>query len=377
MQEVIVKILTRTNLEDYIAGAAILGCGGGGNVDHAMEMLNDALGKGHAFKLADLSELPDDEVISILGWVGGGVPKDVMERVAPYYEKLPERKLQMISGLKKASAGLSEYLGKQLYSYLATETGPENGILPMYLAAIEGKVCVDADCCGRSKPELGLSLTNVAGIPIAPFCMVTPFDETLIVKNTVDDQRGEDISRYIAIASGGRVCVARCPATVAVYRKAAAPNQVTRCIRIGEAVRMALTQGKDPVVALVKQANAKKLFQGTVTSLEIEGRGGFNWGNWNIVGTGEFRGHTFKVWFKNENLLSWLDGEPSVVCPDLICIVDNKTGEGLSNFVPSGEHAGKEVAVLGVKAVPAWKTKRGLEIFNPRHFGYDIDYREW
>jgi DUF917 family protein len=61
----------------------------------------------------------------------------------------------------------------------------------------------------------------------------------------------------------------------------------------------------------------------------------------------------------------------------LICIVDNKTGEGLSNFVPSGKHAGKGVAVLGVKAVPAWKTKRGLEIFNPRHFGYDIDYREW
>ena len=33
---------------------------------------------------------------------------------------------------------------------------------------------------------------------------------------------------------------------------------------------------------------------------------------------GEFAGHVLKVWFRNENHVSWLDGEPWVASPDLM-----------------------------------------------------------
>jgi DUF917 family protein len=33
------------------------------------------------------------------------------------------------------------------------------------------------------------------------------------------------------------------------------------------------------------------------------------------------------------------------------------------------------VAVWGMKAVPAWRTERGLKIYNPKHFGFDIEWK--
>ena len=369
------KMLTRSELEDYITGASILGCGGGGTVAGGRAMVADAFGKGFEFKLADLNELPDDEFLCILGWVGGGVPKEVMERLAPYFEKLKGSDEETMLGLQRASEALSGEIGRKFCAYIATETGPENGIMPMYMSALEGKPCVDADCCGRSKPEIALSLTNVAGISTTPLSIVTPFGETLILKSAVDDQRAEDLCRYASAASGGRIYVARCPAKVETYRKGMVPNQVTRCIKIGEAIGTARSKSQNPVEALIREANARKLFEGTVVSHEVEGRGGFNWGNWNIDGSGDSAGHSFRVWFKNEHLISWLDGAPCVVCPDLICIVDSETCEGLSNFVASGENDGREVTVLGFQAYEAWRTKRGIEVFGPRHFGCDIEYK--
>jgi len=369
------KILEKSDLKDYITGSNILGSGGGGNAESGRAMVEDAFEKGLEFRLTDPEELPNDELLCILGGVGGGVPKEVKERVAPYSQKLKGTTEEAILRLRKAAEQLSDFIGEKFCSYIATETGPRNGIIPMYMAALEEKPCVDGDCCGRAKPELALSLTNVAGIPVTPLSIVTPFGETMILKDAVDDYRAEDICRYAAIASGGSVSVARCPARVAVYRKGMVPNQVTKCIKIGAAVRIARSEGKDPVEAFIGEANAEKLFEGTVTSHEVESRGGFYWGNWYVKGSREYQGHSFRVWFKNEYLISWLDGKPCVVCPDLICIVDARTCHGLSNFVGSGEYNGRYVVVLAVKAPEAWRTERGIKIFSPKHFGYDIEYR--
>jgi DUF917 family protein len=35
---------------------------------------------------------------------------------------------------------------------------------------------------------------------------------------------------------------------------------------------------------------------------------------------------------------------------------------------------GRKVAVVGVKAVDCWRTERGIQIYNPKHFGFDLDY---
>ncbi|MFB0543395.1 MAG: DUF917 domain-containing protein [Candidatus Bathyarchaeia archaeon] len=368
------RTLSKEDLENYIIGSGILGCGGGGGAGGGLSYIEDALEKGLKFQLADISELPKDKRLCTISGVGGGVSKEDRERVAPYYQMVP-RTGDRAQRLRKVDKELSEYIGEEIHSYIPSETGPGNGVMPIYMNAILGKPSVDGDGCGRAKPEIGISLMHAAGIPIAPIVMVTPFEETVIVKTAVDDYRGEDITRFVAVASGGGVTAARCPARVEEYERGIARGQVTRCMRIGAAIRKAREMGGDPVEAFREEAKAYKIFEGRVLSFEMEGRGGFNWGNWHVEGTGEFDGKRLRVWLKNENLVSWLDGEPYVLCPDLICIVDPETCEGLSNFTRGEGYTGKSVVVFGIRAIEQWRTPKGIEIFGPKHFGFDIEYQ--
>jgi len=340
-----------------------------------MSFFEDALKNGVKFQLVDISEVPKDKRLCTISGVGGGVLKEDRDRVAPYSQRVLRTEDAQIQRWKRIDKEMSDYIGDEIYSYIASETGSGNGIMPMRMNAILGKPIVDGDGCGRAKPEIGLSLTHVVGIPMTPIVLLTPFDEVVIVKSVVDDYRGEDITRHVAVASGGSVTAARCPATVEEYEKGIAKGQITRCIKIGAAIKKAREKGADPVEAFQKEANAYKIFEGKVSSLELEGRGGFSWGNWHIDGEGEFKGKKLRIWVKNENLVSWLDDKPYVTCPDLVCVVDAETCEGLGNSGQIGAtYTGKTVTVLGIKALERWRTPRGIEIFGPKHFGFDIEY---
>lgn len=368
------KILTKQNMLDYVTGAVILGCGGGGGAGWGTRMIEDAFEGGHEFKLAEINEVPDDKMLCILAGVGGGVTEEIRDKVAPYYKRFEPTAESRVTRLRQAARELSEYLGEEIYSFIAAETGGGNGVLPMFLNALEGNPSIDADCCGRAKPEMGISLTTAVGIPITPLAMVSPFMETVILKSAVDDNRAEDITRHVAVACGGGVTVARCPATVKDYKHAVAPNQVSRCIKIGQVIREAKEKGEDVEEDFLEASGGSVIFKGNVSAFNSDGRGGFNWGDWIINGTDNFEDQTLRVWFKNEHLVSWLDDKPYVMGPDLICIVEDEAFEGLSNFVPEGTHDGKDVTVFGLRAIDAWKTNKGIELFGPRHFGFDFEY---
>ena len=87
-------------------------------------------------------------------------------------------------------------------------------------------------------------------------------------------------------------------------------------------------------------------------------------------GIGEFKGHEYKVWYKNENLIAYRDGSVDVSVPDMICVMD-KDGTPVTN--PHYEN-GMELTVFVLPAPEIWKTKRGLEVFGPRSFGFNFDY---
>jgi len=370
-----VKTLTKQNMEDYITGAVMLGCGGGGGADWGKSMVDEAFEAGYKFRLADLSKIKDEKMLCILAGVGGGVPQEARDKVAPYMTKFDQGSKSRVLRLRRSAEELSAYIGKKFYSYVASETGGGNGVLPMFLNALEGKPSIDADCCGRAKPEMGISLSSVAGIPTTPLVMVTPFMETVILKSSVDDNRAEDITRNVAVACGGSVTVARCPAKVQDFKRGTAQGQVTKCIKIGETIRKAKEKGKDPKEAFTKASSATEIFEGKVDSFTLEGRGGFNWGDWIVSGTGKFSGHKMRVWYKNEYLIGWLDDKPRIMSPDLICITDEEKFEGLSNFTQSGAHNGKKVRVFGIKANDLWRTPKGIDLFGPKHFGFDIKYK--
>ena len=97
------------------------------------------------------------------------------------------------------------------------------------------------------------------------------------------------------------------------------------------------------------------------------------WGNIEIKGTGDSERHELKVWYKNEFLISWENGRPFVTCPDTICVVDADSAEGLSNWGNDFRER-RNVVVFGRKAHDLWRTEKGLELFSPKHFGFNIEY---
>jgi len=128
------------------------------------------------------------------------------------------------------------------------------------------------------------------------------------------------------------------------------------------------------VEAILRVTNGYKIFEGKIAGFTTERKGAFTWGNIWIEGSGEFEGKTLRIWYKNENQISWIDEKPYVTCPDPFTVIEKETGLGLSNFRPEWWVLGKEVAVTAMKAWDLWRTERGLRIYNPKHFGFDIEY---
>lgn len=97
---------------------------------------------------------------------------------------------------------------------------------------------------------------------------------------------------------------------------------------------------------------------------------GFTVGDTTLEGEGEYEGHEYKVWYKNEHILSYRDGEVDVTVPDLICIID---AEGVPVTNPFYEK-GQRLTIFALPAPKEWTTERGLEVFGPKSFGFDIEY---
>ena len=99
---------------------------------------------------------------------------------------------------------------------------------------------------------------------------------------------------------------------------------------------------------------------------------GFLRGQARIEGLGRDAGSRFTVHFQNEFSVGCRDGEPIVMTPDLICVVDSVSGEGIGTDVV---RYGQRVSVLGLPGPAIFRTPKGLEHVGPRAFGFDLDYR--
>ena len=111
-------------------------------------------------------------------------------------------------------------------------------------------------------------------------------------------------------------------------------------------------------------------------------RRGERWGVWNVPIESHKdldehwdpfnRMFEFRLDFQNEFTVGWLDGEPRVTVPDLICVMDATTGDAIGTETL---RYGQRVRVVALRAPELQTTPKGLEHVGPRAFGYDLDFR--
>ncbi|NHJ85740.1 MAG: DUF917 domain-containing protein, partial [Asgard group archaeon] len=197
--------------------------------------------------------------------------------------------------------------------------------------------------------------------------------DELILKKAITDQRAERLARELAVLSGGSVGVARCPARWSDYRRAVIPNTMSLAQNLGAAIRHSREKNQNPIETILEVLDGKLLFSGRVIDCTITDHGGFVLGELYLK---DIDDNQLKIWFKNEYLISWFNGKPFITAPDLLCVVDSETGEGLSPWADNFSHL-RAVSVIGKKNHPHWYTPKGLALFGPRHFGFDFDYNDF
>ena len=154
-------------------------------------------------------------------------------------------------------------------------------------------------------------------------------------------------------------------------KKLVIPGGISLSLEIGRRIRRAVAEGKDPALAAAETMKGWVLFRGRVRRKEWESREGYMFGTTTIEGQNSDSGHTLKVWFKNENHVTYLDEKAFVTSPDLIATLNTRDGEPCTN---TALEEGMEVAVLGARADAKYRSREGLSLLSPRYFGFDIDY---
>jgi DUF917 family protein len=360
---------TMEDCEDLIRGCLFMGTGGGGSAEAGREAFTAALAERLKIEWVDVDDIPDD------AWT---VTPYGMGTIAPTSAETESEivRLGLVDRLRHRSMEVAvqemeEYAQVRIGAIVPIELGASATPIPLVTGARLGIPVVDGDYAGRAVPE------EMQGTPYLydkagwPFTSVDRWGNVCIVKEACSLHMMERIGKMLSVAAHGECDMAAYLLAGHEMKEIVVRDTLTKSLELGRTIRQARERGEDPVLASLKFTGGWLLFEGEVIKKDWEDREGYMFGTTHIEGKGEFRGHTFKVWFKNENHVSWLDDEPFVTSPDLVVIVHRKSGEGITNTLVE---AGQEVAVIGVKGLEAFRSEKGLAGAGPRYFGFDIDY---
>src|SRR5262245_1831765 len=200
-----VHTLNEQELIDMMVGSSIL-CTRGGDTDGMIQRIRTALADGRHFTMIPLEDVPDEWTGFTMFGVGGGGAWEYVTKRMEAQGFAPGRGSQGPSGLTAADV-LSTYLGKKFdVTFEAEAGGATAGALTT--AQRMNIPIVDACPSGRCLPEVQMSPFFMNGVTRAPLAGVTRYGDVILLPKVADDFRVEDLTRGLAVASGGSVTVA-------------------------------------------------------------------------------------------------------------------------------------------------------------------------
>lgn len=350
--------LSMDDVEALALGAWILGTGGGGSPYHKLLNVRELYKAGKRATLIDPMSLADDATVAILSNMGA--PLVGQERLADAeFATKPLRTMEA-------------YLGRKFDAVMSLEIGGGNGVHPLMSACLTGYPVVDADTMGRAYPEAQMTSVAVADLTCYPLALADVRDNEVIIPRAASWKWMERISRKACVEVGSVAATCKAPRTGREVKDHGILYTTTQAIDLGLAVMAARDAHADPVAAILDAADGLHLFEGKVVDVERRATEGFLRGRARVEGLGRDAGGEFTVHFQNEFSVGYLGDEPVVMTPDLICVVDSVSGEGIGTDVI---RYGQRVSVLALPGPECFLSPAGLEAVGPRAFGFDLDYR--
>lgn len=357
--------LSIQDIKDIITGCTLLGTGGGGDPQIGLDVLEDDFNNQRTFALVSLEEVPDEAYVAS-PYVCGSISPETEEE-AKKYERF--NTLDMPTPAI-AYEKLQEYVGEDFYGVISTELGGANTAYALHIGALLGKKIVDGDFAGRSVPGVQHNTCNIFNIPMTPFAVASKFGDAAIFTDIVDENRAEDLIRALSVASQNNIGVVDHPMRGKILKKSVIPNAISTALKVGQLIRISNENNEHPMKNIISEFDGKELFIGAVESIEWDTVGGYTEGNVVLRGEENYLGESYKIWFQNENIISWRNDKADVTVPDLICVMD-ESGKPVTN--PNFKESQK-VYVFALPSPELWKSEKGIELLGPGSFGFEVEY---
>ena len=236
-------------------------------------------------------------------------------------------------------------------------------------AAWLGVPTIDGDYAGRALPEVAQILPAIHDVNLLPIASCDHYGNQVIIKKTTGLKMTERLGKIMATASLGLVGQATLLKQVKQIKSVMLYNTLSKALTVGKALREAQEANDNSLQSIIELTQAKILFIGQVTECKAKVQDGYYVGHVNIDGINKFKNNQFKIWVKNENILSWLNDEPCVACPDLITMIDQSTFEPV---IIGKLNKGTKVMVFGIPAPEIFRSPAALQLLGPKHFGFDF-----
>jgi DUF917 family protein len=363
------QVRTTIDVEDFLRGANFLSASGGGDPAVERAQLLEDVTDGLEIGWVPLDRFADDDMLFCVCYSGSIAPES--------FDDPSERATHLGGGRVHdrpftAAVGLLErHLGVRAAGLISVEIGGINAGAIVSAAARLALPLADADYAGRAIPELHATALDIHQTRVLPFACADHFGNEVVIVASPSNAWTERISKHLALSSLGIIACAFAALPAASVREIAITETMSESLRLGAAIRGAQESGADPVKAAAAAIDGWVVFQGLVVGREWENTGYMD-GRHTLRGVGDFAGHELVVWFRNENHVSWLDGEPWVTSPDLIEFCDPRTAEPLVNTYLELD---QEIAVVGRRRRDAFDSPAGLATLGPQHFGFDVPFR--
>jgi DUF917 family protein len=359
---------TRTDLEDLATGCSFFGTGGGGSKQLGLNMLYPHVDSGKKIEIVKTSFVNDND------WVACPYYSGTIAPPTPEIEALRNRFPQdyFEKELPTGLAALEDFMGIKFKAVAPFELGGVNTPAPIDAAVKHGIPCVDGDYSARAVPEICQNTVCVKNFSMAPMALIDWFGNKSIVQHVINYEMGERISKGLSEVAWGRLGNVAFPLKGTDFHDAIIPGTLTKSYNVGKIIRESRESGDDPGEKIVEKIGGWILFRGKVTGRLWENKAGYMWGETEITGKGIKPGKKLRVWFKNENHITWLDNKPWITSPDIIEIINAKTGDPITNTdIKSGDN----VTVIGMKSEEIFRSPDGLKVLGPKHFGFELDYK--
>lgn len=335
-------------LRSLVYGGAVLGCGGGGQIEDGLARGQYALSRG-AVKIADIDEFDLNDTIVTVSSVGS--PKSAARYIEPEFYI---RSLQVFE----------THSGEKVRGVISCENGAAGSVNGwLHASSIPDLFVVDAPANGRAHPT---GLMGAMGLHRDSDYISR---QAIVGGNPTLEQYTEiyaegslsscsNLARQAAALAGGVVAVARNPVSAGYIRHNAAVGGLSYALTIGRAILDAGSVPLQIVDAAAKAAGGYIVAEGMIEQLRLETKNAFDIGAFHIM----MGKDDYAINVMNEYMTLDMNGARLATIPDLIMLFDAATGRPM----PSSRIYEKQNVYLIV--VPNHKLPLGRGMFCPELF---------